>query len=88
MYEISAGNGISILKGEDGKVYVLGNNANGQIGLGGTSKVSGKTEITLSDNSKIEVISAGTGTHSGIVDESGFVWHTGTNAFGELGFRK
>lgn len=88
MYEISAGNGTSILQGEDGKVYVLGNNANGQIGLEGTSKVSNKTEIMLSDNLEIEAISAGHGTHMGLVDKNGFVWHTGTNAFGELGLRK
>lgn len=83
--EISAGNGTSILQTNEGKVYVLGNNANGQIGLNTTAKATTPTEITLTGNVKIENISAGNGTHSGLVDENGFVWHTGTNTNGELG---
>lgn len=85
IYEISAGNQISIVQKEDGKVYVFGNNANGQIGLNTTAKASTLTEITLTENVKVENISAGIGTHSGLVDENGYVWHTGTNTNGELG---
>ncbi len=85
IYEISAGNGTSILQGEDGNIYVLGNNANGQIGLGTTAKVTEVTKIDLAENVQIENISAGEGTHSGIVDKNGFVWHTGINTKGELG---
>ncbi len=92
MYNISAGNQISILQDEEGKVYVLGNNANGQIGLNTTAKATALTEIILTENNEdgeeskqveIESVSAGEGTHSGIIDVDGFVWHTGTNTYGE-----
>ena len=85
IYEISAGNCTSILESEDGSIYVLGNNANGQIGLGSTAKATGATRIALAENVKIASISAGEGTHSGLVDTNGFVWHTGLNTNGELG---
>ncbi len=85
IYNISAGNQTSILQNEDGEVYVLGNNANGQIGLGTTAKATAPTKITLTEDVKIESISAGEGTHSGIIDTNGFVWHTGLNTYGELG---
>lgn len=85
IYEISAGNCTSILQGEEEKIYVLGNNASGQIGLSTTAKATALTRINVSDNVKIENISAGEGTHSGIIDVNGFVWHTGVNTYGELG---
>ncbi|MCI8519447.1 MAG: hypothetical protein HFJ51_05180 [Clostridia bacterium] len=83
--EISAGNGMSIIKNEAGEVYVFGNNANGQIGLDTVTKQMTPVKITLTEDVKIETISAGESTHSGLVDENGYVWHTGTNAQGELG---
>jgi len=83
--EISAGNCMSIIKNEAGEVYVFGNNANGQLGLNTTNKALAPTKITLPEDVKIEAISAGEGTHSGLVDEKGYVWHTGTNGQGELG---
>ena len=85
IYEISAGNQTSILQGDDGKVYVLGNNASGQIGISTTAKATALMQINLSEEeTNIEAISAGEGTHSGIIDTNGFVWHAGTNTNGEL----
>ena len=84
IYDISAGNGISILRNAEGKFYVLGNNANGQIGLETTTKTSIPIEIQLEDI-EIEDISAGEGTHSSIITRDGFVWNTGLNIYGELG---
>lgn len=43
-------------------------------------------EINL--GTEIEGISAGCGAHTGLIDKDGYVWHTGTNASGELGIRK
>lgn len=85
MTEISAGNQISMFESDDRKVYVLGNNANGRIGLGTTAKTENMTEITALGDKKAENISAGNYTHSGIIDEDGFVWHSGTGTSGELG---
>ena len=82
---ISAGTQISFLKGNNGKVYSLGNNANGQIGLNATAKATELTEPSISENIEMEIISAGEGTHSGLVDINGYVWHSGTNTNGELG---
>jgi len=80
---ISAGNGTTILQAEDKKIYVLGNNANGQIGLKETKATYEVEEINV--GKEIENISAGAGTHSALIDKEGFIWHTGTNINGELG---
>ena len=83
--DISAGNHTSIIQKLNGDIYVFGNNSSGQIGLSGTAKATALTKITLPETVGIEVISAGENTHSGLVDENGFVWHTGLNTYGELG---
>ena len=85
MKNISAGNQMSIVQGDDDNVYVLGNNASKQIGLDSTAKATSLTEVNLTENVKIEVISSGEGTHSGVVDENGYVWHTGLSTYGEIG---
>ncbi|MCI8621400.1 MAG: hypothetical protein HFJ50_06745 [Clostridia bacterium] len=56
--DISAGNQITLLETEDGEVFSLGNNANGQIGLNTTAKISTPTKANLTENVKIEGISA------------------------------
>lgn len=81
--DISAGNGITILQAEDKKVYVLGDNTYGQIGLGDIANTCEIKEIYL--GYEIENISAGVSTHSGLITKDGFVWHSGTNGSGELG---
>lgn len=83
---ISAGNGITIIQSEDKKVYVLGNNAEGQIGLSDKTSTSEAQEIDL--GIELENISAGIGSHSALISEDGFVYMTGTNTYGELGNRK
>jgi len=81
--DISAGNGTTIIQSEDKKVYVIGKNSEGQIGLGDKTSTYEMTEINV--GTEIESISCGEGTHSGLIDKDGFVWHTGTNINGELG---
>lgn len=83
---ITAGNGISIIQAEDKKVYVLGNNVEGQIGASGKTSVYEAQEIDL--GIEIENISAGAGSHSVLISKEGFVYMTGTNTYGELGNRK
>lgn len=85
IYDISAGNQISIIKSDIEDMYVFGNNAQGQLGLGTTANATTLTKVELSENAVVENISAGEGTHSGLVDKDGFVWHTGINTNGELG---
>ena len=81
--DISAGNGITIFKSDDKKVYVLGNNNEGQLGISNVTSTTSITEINISKS--IESISAGEGTHSSLIDEEGFIWNTGANSYGELG---
>ncbi len=81
--DISAGLGMTILQAENKKVYVLGDNSSGQIGLGDIANTSEIKEINLGD--EIENISAGFGLHNGLITKDGFVWHSGTNGSGELG---
>ncbi len=83
--EISAGNHMSMYAKENGEAYVLGNNASGQIGQNDIAKIAIPTKIGLSENVKIEEVLVGEGENSGVVDENGFVWLTGTNLNGELG---
>ncbi len=84
MYDISAGLNHTIMQAQNGDVYVCGTNSSGQIGLNTTSSTSTLTKI--SGVPKIEKISAGSGTHSAIIDSTGFIWTTGLSTFGELGF--
>jgi len=51
-----AGNGITILQAEDKKVYVLGDNSYGQIGLGDTESTYEIKEISV--GKEIENISS------------------------------
>ena len=83
--EISAGNHMSMYSKENGEAYVLGNNASGQIGQSDIAKITTPTKIVLTENVKVEEVLVGEGEHSGVVDENGFVWLTGTNLNGELG---
>jgi len=83
MYDISAGLNHSIMLAENGDVYVCGSNSSGQIGLNTTSSTSTLTKI--SSIPKIEKITAGSATHSGLIDTTGFIWTTGLSTYGELG---
>ncbi len=79
---ISAGNNISILQDYNGNIYVAGNNSDGQIGIGDIESVN-DVKLVEGITNDIEFISAGEGTHSALIDKNGYVWHAGTNAYGE-----
>lgn len=85
---ISAGNKVTLLQTETGRVFVLGDNSKSQLGIEGVTSIDIPTQIILAGNAKIEKISAGEGSHNGLVDENGFVWHSGNNNYGELGFKE
>jgi len=82
-YDISAGLNHSILLKQNGEVFVCGTNSSGQIGLNTVSSTAVLTKITGIPS--IEKISAGSATHSSIIDTTGFVWTAGLNTYGELG---
>jgi len=81
--EISQGDGHDLYLTESGDVYVSGDNAFGQLGIGNTTTQS--TPIKLETVSGIKTIAAGQ-YYSLLVAESGEVYGMGYNKDGKLGF--
>ncbi|MGN0106988.1 MAG: Ig-like domain-containing protein, partial [Hominilimicola sp.] len=78
---IAAGNGYSIALTDKGNVFVWGNNARGQIGLGETASADTPRQLVLSN---IRAISAGS-EHSMFVRVDGVVYATGNHENNRLG---
>lgn len=83
VYEIVAGQYTTFVKLETDEVLRAGHNANGKIGLGNVANTGTLTKIDVGE--KVEVISRGLSTHTGIAGTSGTVYMTGTGTKGELG---
>lgn len=83
VYEIVAGQYTTFVKLETDEVLRAGHNANGKIGLGSVANTGTLTKIDIGE--KVEVISRGLSTHTGIAGASGTVYMTGTGTKGELG---
>ncbi len=67
----------------DGKLYSMGSNAYGQLGINSTISKSTATQITAGPASWSQ-IAAGDGFSLGL-DTNGYLWSFGNNADGELG---
>jgi alpha-tubulin suppressor-like RCC1 family protein len=67
-----------------GKVYAVGNNETGQLGLGDVTRRTTPTPIPFFANIPIASVSAGQ-THTIFLDTSGKVYAVGNNKFGQLG---
>jgi alpha-tubulin suppressor-like RCC1 family protein len=67
-----------------GKVYAVGNNETGQLGLGDVTRRTTPTPIPFFANIPIVSVSAGQ-THTIFLDTSGKVYAVGNNKFGQLG---
>jgi alpha-tubulin suppressor-like RCC1 family protein len=80
--DISAGTDHSIALQDDGTIWVWGENADGQLGNGGTTDKI--TPIKVTGITNVIEISAGWGyTH--IVKSDGSIWSWGSGSSGELG---
>lgn len=82
--DISCGSEHSILLTEKGKVYVCGNNYNGQLGIGNNNNVYSFLNVNSLNNIKIIQIACGW-NHSLILSDEGYVYSCGCNVSGELG---
>lgn len=81
--EIASGKNSLLVTTKDGKVYSCGYNAYGQLGIqNNKSEISVPTEAVGIDNNKLV---SSNNYHSVISDQSGFVYTTGLNDYGELG---
>ncbi|MDR2152805.1 MAG: hypothetical protein LBO72_08290 [Helicobacteraceae bacterium] len=81
---IATGTWHSLALSADGKVYVAGENNDGQLGLGDNDDRNTFTLVSSLSDKKIVTISAG-GKHSFALDSDGKVYATGDNEYGQLG---
>jgi alpha-tubulin suppressor-like RCC1 family protein len=83
---VSAGNTHTIFQDTTGKVYSVGLNTSGQLGLGDTTQRTTPFLITYFNNSNILIKSVITGyNHTIFLDTTGKVYAAGINASGQLG---
>jgi alpha-tubulin suppressor-like RCC1 family protein len=81
--KVAAGNYHSIILKNDGVVYTVGNNGNGQLGLGDT-QLKKKWSKTATE---IDNVFAG-GQHSILLRNDGWYGFAGNNSQGQLGFKQ
>jgi alpha-tubulin suppressor-like RCC1 family protein len=79
-----AGNGHSLALSNDGKVYAVGQNSFGQLGLDDNADRNAFKEVTSLSDKSITAISAGQ-FHSLALSNNGKVYATGWNNYGQLG---
>jgi alpha-tubulin suppressor-like RCC1 family protein len=82
--KISAGAYHTVFIDTEGKVYTVGSNICGQLGLGDKNSRSLPEPITTFDNIQISSVSAG-GTHTVFIDTIGKVYAVGYNENEQLG---
>nr|XP_055062420.1 probable E3 ubiquitin-protein ligase HERC4 [Misgurnus anguillicaudatus] len=82
--QISCGDQHSMALTQDGRVYVWGENAHGQLGLNEGSGCLTPQHMTFLDGVPLAQISAG-GDHSFVLSLSGVVFGWGKNSSGQLG---
>jgi uncharacterized repeat protein (TIGR02543 family) len=80
---VAAGNSHNLYVTEDGKLWAMGSNSSGQLGLGDTTNRATPEQVTAHGIAK--VISIDAGNHSLYVTEDGKLWAMGRNDYGQLG---
>jgi uncharacterized repeat protein (TIGR02543 family) len=77
----------SLILMEDGTVWALGDNADGQLGNGSTAKQTQAVQVSTESNAPLQnIVSVSAGDyHSLALDEDGAIWAWGYNGGGELG---
>jgi len=81
---VSSGTNFSIILMNDNSVYGIGNNDNGQLGLGNSTSVNVLTQITIPVGKTVKQVSCGTG-HTVILMTDSTVYCAGLNSNGQLG---
>ena len=80
----SGGGSFSIFVADDGKVYGVGNNSYGQLGLGNTTRYNTIQEITFLSDKNITQVACGS-NHTMFLASDGKVYGCGYNGNGQLG---
>ena len=84
---VAAGDNFTLALRNDGTVWAVGTNSNGQLGNGSTTQETLAVQVQTSSSTyltNIVAVAAGT-THSMALDGNGNVWTWGGNASGQLG---
>ncbi len=85
--QISAGYYFFMFLTNDGRVYVMGNNKYGQLGIGTLQSTSLGIPVELASLHGIPIIQIACGAyHSMVLTVSGNIFSFGKNDFGQLGF--
>lgn len=80
--DVFAGEYHSMYLTEDNKLFVTGNNGNGQLGLGNQTMTNNWTQVL----ENVEYVSAGS-YHSVVIKNDKTLWISGNNAQGQLTFK-
>ena len=82
----SGGTAHTVLLDESGNVWTAGNNLHGQLGRQTAKNVNPKFEKVADGISGVKITAIAAGSrYTVLLDESGNVWTSGSNGYGELG---
>ncbi len=85
--QVSAGAKHTMILKENGDLWAVGNNSNGQLGDGSTTDQWTPVAVMIDEDrpmTNVAQVSAG-GSHTIIVKKDGSLWAVGKNKFGQLG---
>ncbi|KAK6187712.1 hypothetical protein SNE40_005676 [Patella caerulea] len=85
--DISCGDEHTVLVAESGRVFVFGNNAQGQLGLGNDITTKKPSCIKSIKNEKIKLVACGR-SHTVFASESGYLYSCGSNSESQLGLKE
>lgn len=80
----AAGETVAMAIAQSGRLFVWGNSAHGQLGLGGVTATTEPLQVTLPGGHRVVEVSLSEG-HAIAIDETGASYAWGDNEYGQLG---
>jgi uncharacterized repeat protein (TIGR02543 family) len=82
---VAAGSNYSLYVTEDGKLWGMGGNSSGQLGLGDRTNRTMPAQVTAHGTAKVISVAAGSDSHSLYVTEDGKFWGMGSTNYMQFG---